>query len=163
MAISGFSRYSARHLCRVLGGRDPSLVDFAPAVRPVYGSPYSLDNPVPCCHALAEIIDRIERITELETAFPGGNPVNGVDIASSAKQRFHAIRLTRHECRADYRLKPKTGVNARASFAADPFRDRHCFAPNPNRPGDREQLSAPWAAREVLWGVFYSRASPFAG
>ena len=66
-------------------------------------------------HATAKIIDRLEGITELETGFLGRNPVNGVDIADSAKQRFHAIRRTRHECRADYRLKPKTGVNVRAS------------------------------------------------
>jgi hypothetical protein len=96
------------------GGRDPSFVDFVPAVRPVYGSPSSLYDPVPCRHAIAKIIDWFERITELETAFLGRNPVNGVDIADSAKNRFHAILLTRHECRADYRLKPKTGVNARA-------------------------------------------------
>ena len=30
-------------------------------------------------HATGKIIDRLERITELEAVIPGGNPVNGVD------------------------------------------------------------------------------------
>jgi hypothetical protein len=53
------------------GGRDPSLVDFVPDVRPVYGSPSS--------------------------SFLGRNPVNGVDITDSAKQkRRHVFQRIIH-------------------------------------------------------------------
>ncbi len=81
----------------------------------------------PCRYATAKIIDRLDQITELETALLGRNPVNGVDSANSAKQRFHAIPLTRHECRAEYRLKPKTGVNARASCPYAEQKRHHDF------------------------------------
>jgi hypothetical protein len=108
------------------GGRDPNFA-FVPAVRPVYGSPSFQYSPVPCRRATAEIIDRPERITEIETALLGRNPVNGVDITDSAKQKFHASRRTRHECRADYGLKPKTGENARASWPLAEQKRRHAY------------------------------------
>jgi hypothetical protein len=64
-------------------------------------------------HTTGKSIDRLERITEVETINLGGNPVNGVDSAKEGG--FSGIRVTRHKCRAEYRLKPETGVNARPS------------------------------------------------
>ena len=88
-------------------------------------------------HATGKIINRLEHITELEAVIPGGNPLNGVDTPDDRERGPAQVRLTRHKCRAYYyRLKPKTGVNARPS---SPSRNKNGTKRNmrfPPRPSD---------------------------
>ena len=51
-----------------------------------------------------------------------GRPMNGPDRANQHQSNPFSDHQTRHECRAYYRLKPKTGVNARP---------RHKIVPQP--------------------------------
>ncbi len=81
-------RYSARHLCRVR--QDAQFLLSCPHVcQP--GSPGSL-------------------------WFAGRSPVNRADTGEIERVDGPRSTITRHECRADYRLKPGTGVNARRSL-----------------------------------------------
>jgi len=62
-----------------------------------------------------------------------GSPINGAD--NENRQINSRQPFTRHKCRAEYRLKPKTGVNARAACR---FREQKCDEPTvrfrPNNP-----------------------------
>jgi hypothetical protein len=80
-------RYSARHLCRVK--QDAKfLLSCSDSCQP--GLPGS-------------------------SRFVSGSPVNRADSRNTKSVEWLSGRLTRHECRAEYRLKPETGVNARAA------------------------------------------------
>src|SRR5208282_482405 len=80
---------------------------------------------------------------------------NGTKKAFNQKQwnRLHRS-ATRHECRADYRLKPKTGVNARPSR---PQKNKGCRGRSQARESAAAAAGEIDSTRQPYPGLFINR------